>query len=231
VIKRTQKKAIKRQTQIVAEIYQNRTADKGRIFEGFSVAQIKKCSSNESLDITWGICTRNRRSKSYTENLYEFLRYSTENSFRTATSPNLYLTRIRGFPWHNNKIKRIRSGHDSSNDFQDSNKKSTENKTLGYLPRVLFFNAFELGAENCESSNIRRGMKINYRSFVNKALYFIHISFRRPFVIMLWFTQITKKILGTDPVKIIFESFTQSQELARYRYFGSLIICTNNLYR
>jgi hypothetical protein len=25
-------------------------------------------------------------------------------------------------------------------------------KTLGYLPIVLFFNAFELGAENCESS-------------------------------------------------------------------------------
>jgi hypothetical protein len=41
----------------------------------------------------------------------------------------------------------IRSGHYSNNNFQDSNKsKITENKTLGYLPRVLFFNAFELGA-------------------------------------------------------------------------------------
>jgi hypothetical protein len=89
VIKRTQKKAIKQQTQILAEIYQNRIADKGQIFEGFSVAQIKKCSTNESLDITWGICTRNLRSKRYTENLYEFLRYSTQNSFKTATSPNL----------------------------------------------------------------------------------------------------------------------------------------------
>jgi hypothetical protein len=40
-------------------------------------------------------------------------------------------------------------GHYSSNNFQDSTKrKSTENKTLGYLPRVLFFNAFELGAES-----------------------------------------------------------------------------------
>jgi hypothetical protein len=38
----------------------------------------------------------------------------------------------------------IRRGYYSSNNFQDSNKrKSTENKTLGYLPRV---NAFELGA-------------------------------------------------------------------------------------
>jgi hypothetical protein len=157
VIKRTQKKAIKRQTQILAEICQNRIADKGRIFKGFFVAQIKKCSTNESLDITWSICTRNRRSKRYTENFYEFLQCSTENSFRTATSPNLYLTQIRGFSWHKNEIKMIRSGHYSSNDFQDSNKrKSTEKKTLCYLPRVLFFNAFELGAENYEPSNIKR---------------------------------------------------------------------------
>jgi hypothetical protein len=70
VIKRTQKKAIKRQTQILAEICQNRTADKGRIFKGFSVAQIKKCATNESLDITWGIWPRNRRCKRYTENFY-----------------------------------------------------------------------------------------------------------------------------------------------------------------
>jgi hypothetical protein len=43
----------------------------------------------------------------------------------------------------------IRSGYYSSNNFQDSNKrKSTKKKTMGYLPRVLFFNAFELGAES-----------------------------------------------------------------------------------
>jgi hypothetical protein len=42
----------------------------------------------------------------------------------------------------------IRRGHYSSNNFQDSTKikKSNEKKTLGYLPRVLFFNTFELGA-------------------------------------------------------------------------------------
>jgi hypothetical protein len=41
----------------------------------------------------------------------------------------------------------IRRGHYSSNNFKDSNKrKSTENKTLGYLPRVL--NTFELDAES-----------------------------------------------------------------------------------
>jgi hypothetical protein len=43
----------------------------------------------------------------------------------------------------------IRRGHYSINNFQDSTKrKSTERKTLGYLPRVLFFNAFELGTES-----------------------------------------------------------------------------------
>jgi hypothetical protein len=43
----------------------------------------------------------------------------------------------------------IKKGHYSSNNLQDSNKrKSTEKKTLGYLPRVLFFNAFERGAES-----------------------------------------------------------------------------------
>jgi hypothetical protein len=55
VIKRTQKESDKRQTQILAEICQNRTAGKDRIFRGFFVAQIKTCSTNESLDITWGI--------------------------------------------------------------------------------------------------------------------------------------------------------------------------------
>jgi hypothetical protein len=43
----------------------------------------------------------------------------------------------------------IRRCHYISNNFQDSNKgKGTEKKTLGYLPRVLFFNAFELGVES-----------------------------------------------------------------------------------
>jgi hypothetical protein len=43
----------------------------------------------------------------------------------------------------------IRRGRYSSNNFQDSTKrKSTEKKIMGYLPRILFFNAFELGAKS-----------------------------------------------------------------------------------
>jgi hypothetical protein len=53
----------------VAEICQKRTADKDRFFRGPSVAQIEKCKTNKSLEITWGMGTRNRRSKSYSENL------------------------------------------------------------------------------------------------------------------------------------------------------------------
>jgi hypothetical protein len=79
-----------------------------------------------------------------------------ENLFQDNNIPKSYLTQIRGFSWHNNEIKMIRRGYYSSNNFQDSNKrKITENKILGYLPRVLFFNAFELGAERCKSSNIK----------------------------------------------------------------------------
>jgi hypothetical protein len=77
------------------------------------------------------------------------------NLFQDSNFPKSYLTQIRGFSWHNNKIKMIRRGHYSGNNFQDSNKrKSTKNKTLGYLPRVLFFNAFELGAVISKNAHI-----------------------------------------------------------------------------
>jgi hypothetical protein len=56
----------------VAEISQNRTADKDRFFGGPSVAQIEKCRTTKSLEITWGMCTRNRRSKRYSENFHNF---------------------------------------------------------------------------------------------------------------------------------------------------------------
>jgi hypothetical protein len=71
------------------------------------------------------------------------------NLFQDSNFPKYYLPQIRGSSWNKNEIKMIRRGHYSSNNFQDSNKrKSTEKKILGYLPRVLFFNAFELGAES-----------------------------------------------------------------------------------
>jgi hypothetical protein len=71
------------------------------------------------------------------------------NLFQDSNFPKSYLPPIRGYSWHKNEIKMIRRVHYSSNNFQDSTKrKNTENKTLGYLPRVLFFNAFELGAES-----------------------------------------------------------------------------------
>jgi hypothetical protein len=71
------------------------------------------------------------------------------NLFQDSNFPKSYLPQIRGSSWHNNEIKRIRSGYYSSNNFQDSNKrKITKKKTLGYLPIVLFFNAFELVAES-----------------------------------------------------------------------------------
>jgi hypothetical protein len=58
----------------------------------------------------------------------------------------------------------IRSSHYSSNNFQDSHKsKSTEKKTIGYLLRVLFFNAFELGAVIWKDAHVgaREELKAN----------------------------------------------------------------------
>jgi hypothetical protein len=71
------------------------------------------------------------------------------NLFQDSNFPKSYLPEIRGSSWHKNEIKMIRRGHYSSNNFQHSNKiKSTKKKTLGYLPRVLFFNTLDLGAES-----------------------------------------------------------------------------------
>jgi hypothetical protein len=77
------------------------------------------------------------------------------NLLQDSNIPKSYLAQIRGFSSHKNEIKMIRRGHYSSNKFQDSNKrKITENKTMGYLPRVLFFNAFELGAKICKDAHV-----------------------------------------------------------------------------
>jgi hypothetical protein len=94
------------------------------------------------------MCTRNIRSKRRSENFHEFLWYSTEICFRTASSPNLTFLQLEVLLGTKSEIKMIRRGHYSRNNFQDSTKrkKSTEKKTLGY-PRVLFFNAFELCVE------------------------------------------------------------------------------------
>jgi hypothetical protein len=89
VIKRTKKESDQEANTNSDRICQNRTAEKERFFRGPSVAQIEKCKTNESLDIIWGICTRNFRSKRYSENFHKFLWCSAEIYFRTATSLNI----------------------------------------------------------------------------------------------------------------------------------------------
>jgi hypothetical protein len=73
--------------------------------------------------------------------------------FQDSNFPKSYLPPIRGSSWHKNEIKVTRRDHYSSNNFQDSTKrKSTEKKTMDYLPRVLFFNAFELSLTDAWAS-------------------------------------------------------------------------------
>jgi hypothetical protein len=83
------------------------------------------------------------------------------NLFQHNNFPKSYLLPIRGSSRHKNRIKMIRRGHYSSNNFQDSTKrKCTKKKTLGYLPRVLFFNAFELGAVILKDTHVSAGKEL-----------------------------------------------------------------------
>jgi hypothetical protein len=63
MIKRTQKESDREANTNSGRICQNRTAKKVRFFRGPSVAQIEKCKTNESLEITWGMHTRNSDQK------------------------------------------------------------------------------------------------------------------------------------------------------------------------
>jgi hypothetical protein len=70
------------------------------------------------------------------------------NLFLDNNFSKSYLPPIRGYSWHKNEIKRIRRGCYNSNNFKDSTKEKLLKENMGYLPRVLFFNAFQLGAES-----------------------------------------------------------------------------------
>jgi hypothetical protein len=90
------------------------------------------------------------------------------NLFQDSNFPKSYLPPIRGSSWHKNEIKMIRRGHYSSNNFQDSIKRKSTKKTLDYLPRVLFFNAFELGAEILKDARISTKEEHEARESVKK---------------------------------------------------------------
>jgi hypothetical protein len=117
MIKRTQKESDREANTNSGRIYQNKTANKDQFFLGYSVAQIKKSKTNESLDITWGMCTRNFRSKRYSKNFHEIFTVQRRNLFQDGNFPKSYLLQIRGSSWHKNEKKMIRRGHYSSNNF------------------------------------------------------------------------------------------------------------------
>jgi hypothetical protein len=82
------------------------------------------------------------------------------NLFQDSNFPKSYLPPIRGSSWHKKEIKMIRRGHYSSNNFQDSTKEKLLKENMGYLPRVLFFNAFELGAVILVDAHINTGKNL-----------------------------------------------------------------------
>jgi hypothetical protein len=86
--------------------------------------------------------------------------------FQDSNIPKSYLTQIRGFSWHKNEIKRIRRVITvvitSKTQIKE---KELKVKTLGYLPRVLFFNAFELGAESANQVISKEALRSIVRVF------------------------------------------------------------------
>jgi hypothetical protein len=93
------------------------------------------------------------------------------NLFQDSNFPKYYLLPIRGYSWHKNKIKMIRRGHYIINNFQDSTKrKGTKKKILGYLPRVLFFNAFELGAVILKDTHVSTIKELEAKESIKKQI-------------------------------------------------------------
>jgi hypothetical protein len=116
------------------------------------------------------MCTKNCRSIRHSGIFHEFLQQSLEICFRTATSPNLTFFLLEAILGTKNKIKRIRRGHYSSNNFQDSTKEKLLKENMGYLPRVLFFNAFELGAVILKDAHISAIKELEAKESIKKQI-------------------------------------------------------------
>src|SRR3954470_15402750 len=84
-----------------------------------------------------------------------FFMVTSHNLSLDSNSPKIVPSSIRGYPWHKNQTKRIRRGCYRGNNFKTQQKrKTTENKAWVISQEVLFFNAFQLGAEIFRKSSI-----------------------------------------------------------------------------
>jgi hypothetical protein len=90
VIKRTQKVSDQEaNTNSGRNLSKKEQLSKVDFFEDLLLLKSISAKLMKVLDITWGICTINFRSKRYFENFYEVLWCSVEICFRIPTSPNL----------------------------------------------------------------------------------------------------------------------------------------------
>jgi hypothetical protein len=138
---------IERQTQIVAESVKIEQLTKIDFFEDILLVKSKSVKLIK-FGNNLGLMHKKSQIKKIFRKFSRIFTVQRRNLFHDSNFPKSYLPQIRGSSWHKNEIKMISRGHYSINNFQDSNKKSTKKKILGYLPRVFFFKAFELGAES-----------------------------------------------------------------------------------
>jgi hypothetical protein len=113
---------------------------------------------------------KNRRSIRRSGIFHKCLQRSIEIYFWTTTFPKFYILPIRGYSWHKNEIKRIRKVHYSSNNFPDSTKEKLLKENMGYLPRVLFFNAFELGAVILKHAHVSTGKELEAKESIKEQI-------------------------------------------------------------
>jgi hypothetical protein len=92
------------------------------------------------------------------------------NLFQDSNFPKCYLHPIRGYSWHKNEIKKIIRGHYSSNNFQDSKKEKLLKENMDYLPRVHFFNAFELGAVILKDAHVSARKDLEAKESIKKQI-------------------------------------------------------------
>jgi hypothetical protein len=92
------------------------------------------------------------------------------NLFQYSNFPKSYFFPIRGYSWHKNEIKMIKRGNYSSNNFQDSTKEKLLKENMGYLPRVLFINAFELGAVILKDAHISAIKELEVKESIKRQI-------------------------------------------------------------
>jgi hypothetical protein len=92
------------------------------------------------------------------------------NLFQDSNFLKSYLLPIRGYSWHQNEIKRIRRGHYSSNNFQDSTKRKITETKHGLSPKSSFFIAIKMGIVILKDAHVSARNELEAKESIKKQI-------------------------------------------------------------